>query len=217
MKKILFVVAFAVISVFGASAQSNDVVFAEVGQYIRLGYAGVANSSTSNLNGGFDLGVNIIEFGVRPYSTGAISLGADFMLDTFHPAKDHYFFTSGDLTVIVPSIFSKIKYSTATVLALGVPLNFTQNIGGKLNITVGATAKVNMNASTRLVYSNSDNKKWNTERTSGIPTNRLTYDVHCAVDVNGFGIYASYSPMNIFESGHGPQFNMFSVGLIWKN
>ena len=214
MKKIVLIIAIAMLSVFGASAQRSDLVVAKAGSNLRIGYAGAANNS--NVAGGVDLGINIIEVGVRPYSTGTVALGADFLLDTYHPTSGKYFLSGGHSTAIVPSIFSKIRYSTATVIAFGIPLNFTQRLSDNLAITVGAAAKINMNASTRLVYTNSDNK-WNTDRVSGIYTNRVTYDIHCSVDVSGFGIYASYSPMNVFESGYGPNFEMFSVGLIFKH
>ncbi|MBO6068251.1 MAG: hypothetical protein J6T49_04535 [Bacteroidales bacterium] len=214
MKKVFFVIAFAMLTVIGASAQMSDFVTAKVGSNIRLGYVGAANNS--NVAGGFDLGINVIEVGVRPYSTGELTLGADFLMDIYHPTSGKYFLSGGHSTTIVPSIFSKIKYSTSTVLGFGIPLNFTQRISDKLSVTAGATARINMNASTRLVYTNSDNK-WNTERASGIYTNRVTYDLHLSVDVDGFGIYASYCPMNVFESGHGPSFNTFAVGLIFKH
>jgi hypothetical protein len=216
MKKIFLTVAVAMFAVLGASAQDGDIVFAKSVQNIRIGYAGVANASNSNLAGGVDLGVNIIQIGVKPYSTGAITVGADFLMDTYHPTKDHYFLTVDHRTVIVPTIFTKTKYSGSTVLGFGIPLDFTQKIGRNLAITLGAAARINLNASTRLVYADSD-KKWHTERASGIHTNRVTYDLHCSVDVDGFGIYAAYAPMNVFEDGYGPSFNMFSVGLIFKH
>ncbi len=214
MKKVLFVVAFAMLSVFVASAQRSDLVTAKVGSNVRLGYVGAANNS--NVAGGFDLGVNVIEVGVKPYSAGSLTLGADFLMDIYHPTSGKYFLSGGHSTAIVPSIFSKIRYSTATVLGFGIPLNFTHRVSDKLSLTLGAAAKINMNASTRLVYSDSDNR-WDTVRASGIYTNRVTYDVHFSVDVDGFGIYASYSPLDVFESGHGPSFNTFAVGLIFKH
>ncbi|MBR5736643.1 MAG: hypothetical protein IKX60_07630 [Bacteroidales bacterium] len=214
MKKILFSIAIAMFSVFGASAQRSDLITSEIGSNLRVGYVGSADNS--NIAGGFDLGINIIEIGVNPYSGSALTLGADFLLDTYHPTSGKYFLSASHSTAIVPSIFSKIKYSTATVLGLGIPLDFTQRLSDKLSVSVGASARINMNASTRLVYTNSDNK-WNTERVSGIYTNRVTYDLHLSVDVDGFGIYASYRPMNVFEDGHGPSFNTFAVGLIFKH
>lgn len=214
MKKALFVIAFAMLTIIGASAQRSDFVTAKVGSNVRLGYVGAANNS--NVAGGFDFGVNVIEVGVKPYSAGALTLGADFLMDIYHPTSGKYFLSGGHSTAIVPSIFSKIRYSTATVLGFGIPLNFTHRVNDKLALTLGAAARINMNASTRLVYTNSDNK-WNTDRATGIYTNRVTYDVHFSVDVDGFGIYASYSPMNVFEGNHGPSFNTFAVGLIFKH
>lgn len=214
MKKVLFVIAFAMLTVIGASAQRSDLFTAKVGSNLRVGYVGAANNS--NVAGGFDFGINVIEAGVKPYSTGTLTIGADFLLDTYHPTSGKYFLSGGHSTAIVPSIFSKIRYSTATVLGFGIPVTFTQRLTDKLSVSLGAAARVNMNASTRLVYTNSDNK-WNTERASGIYTNRVTYDLNLSIDVDGFGIYASYRPMNVFESSHGPSFSTFAVGLIFKH
>ena len=218
MKKIVFAIAFAIVSVLGASAQENSSVYFDGISNLRFGYAGVLNSSDSNVTGGFEFGFNLIEFGFRPYESGAISLGADFMLDGFGAGKGYYYNTVAHKTQVSPALpgLKEIHRSRATVCAFGFPLNFTQSIGDKLAVTVGASAKVNINADTYVDYTSitDDNS---TLSVYGIPTNRLTYDFHLAVTYDDFGIYASYSPMKVFSNGAGPGFNFFSVGVFIRN
>ena len=217
MKKIILVAAFAVISVFGAFAQENASVYFDPVHNMRFGYAGVLNSSDNNLMGGFEFGLNLFEFGVRPYSTGAISLGADFIVDEFNAAEGNYFLSEAHKTAIVSPLlsFKDIRGSRAGVLAFAFPLNFTQTIGGKLALTLGASAKVNLNAETTTDYISVFDDRCS-QTVAGIHTNRLTYDIHLAVTYDDFGIYASYSPMKVFENGYGPDFNFFSVGAIFR-
>lgn len=217
MKKIVFALAFAIISVLGASAQESGSVYFDGISNLRVGYAGVLNSSDPNVKGGFDFGFNLIEFGFRPYESGAISLGADFVLDEFGTAKGYYYNSVAHKTEVIPALqnFKEVHRSRATVCVFGFPLNYTQTIGGKLAVTVGASAKVNINADTYVDYTNitGDNCSLSVY---GIPTRRLTYDIHMAVTYDDFGICASYSPMKVFENGAGPGFNFFSVGVIFR-
>ena len=214
MKKIVFTLAFAIISVLGASAQNSSVYFDGISN-LRFGYAGVLNSSDPKVTGGFEFGFNMIEFGFRPYESGAISLGADFMLDEFGADKGYYYKTVAHKTEITPALVNvkEIHRSRATVCAFGFPLNFTQTLGDKLAVTIGASAKVNINADTYVDFTNITDDNC-TMSVYGIPTNRLTYDFHLAVTYDDFGIYATYSPMKVFEHGAGPDFNFFSVGLF---
>ena len=220
MKKFLFTIALAVVSAIGVSAQeseSSSVYFNGISN-LRFGYAGVLNSSDSKVNGGFEFGFNILEFGFRPYESGAISLGADFILDSFGTEDGYYFNTAAHRTEVSPALpgFKEISRSRATACAFGFPLNFTQRLGDKLEVTVGASAKVNINADTWVDYTNITDDRC-TLSVYGIPTNRLTYDVHMAVSYDNFGIYATYSPMKVFAEGAGPSFNFFSVGVIIRN
>ena len=180
---------------------------------MRLGYAGLLNSTEANIPGGLDFGMNLVEFGVRPYESGAISLGIDLLMESFKAAKGCAFNSISHKTAVEPMTGITIDRSRATVLAFGAPLNFTQTIGGKLAITIGATAKVNLNADTYMDYTNTtgDNCSYSVY---GITTNRLTYDIHAAITYDDFGIYGSYSPMKVFAPGAGPDFNFFSVGVI---
>lgn len=217
MKKIVIAIAFAMISFLGF-AQENETVYFDAVTNIRIGYAGVVNTSEENLQGGVDFGFNLIEFGVRPYATGAISLGVDFNLDSFHAADGYYFLTASHKTAIVPAlnVFREVKRSRLEVINFGMPLNFTQTIGGKLAVTVGATAKINLDSDTFVSYL-SATEDYNSLYTSGVKTQRFGYDIHLAVTYDDFGIYASYSPMKVFANGAGPGFNFFSVGVFFRN
>lgn len=218
MKKIVLTIALAIISVLGASAQDNGSVFFNGISNIRIGYAGVLNASDSKVQGGVDFGFNMIEFGVRPYASGAITLGADFNLDSFGTADGYYYNSAAHKTEVSPVLLGmkEVSRSRATVCTFGFPLNFTQTLGGKLAVTVGASANINLNADTYVDYLNATDDRCSYS-VYGIPTNRLTYDIHLAVTYDDFGIYASYSPMKVFANGAGPGFNFFSVGVFFRN
>ncbi|MBQ4020978.1 MAG: hypothetical protein II613_00320 [Bacteroidales bacterium] len=218
MQKLIFVISFALLTVLGVSAQDYEKSYFEAVSNVRLGYAGIASSSDSHLKGGFDFGFNILEAGVRPYRNGQISLGADLNLDFFNAAESYYFLSAAHKTAIAPSmgVFNKVRSSRLEALTFGFPLNFTNTFGEKLKVTIGASARINLDAGTYVNYLSATEDPTTTS-VSGIKTKRFSYDVHLAVSYDGFGIYASYVPMKYFENGYGPDFNFFTVGVIIIN
>ncbi|MBP5302395.1 MAG: hypothetical protein J6Y88_04020 [Bacteroidales bacterium] len=215
MKKIILVAAFAMLTVFGAFAQDNDEkVYLNPVTNIRIGYAGVLNAD-KNLAGGVDVGVNMFEVGVRPYDSGKFSLGADVIFDSFR-AKDGYYFNSvAHKTELVPGVgMKKLNNSHLNICSFAFPLNFTQTFGDKLNLTIGASAKVNLNADTSTEYTNATDDR-SALSVYGVETRRISYDIHLSVTYDDFGIYASYSPMSVFQNGNGPAFSFFTVGAIF--
>lgn len=215
MKKIILSAALVLFTILGASAEDWGKTYFNGATNVRLGYSMPVNASGSHLTGGFDLGLNLLEFGVRPYDNGAVSLGVDFMLDTFNAEEGYYFLSSAHKTAIIPSVLD-IKASRTEHLAFAIPLDFTHNFGNDLRISLGAAAKINLNSDTYMRYINAT-KDHCTSSVSGIYTNRLTWDVHMAVTYQEFGIYASYSPMKVYPESNGPSFNYLSVGVILKN
>jgi len=218
MKKIILVVAIAMLTVFGASAQEKkDKTYVDGVTNIRIGYTGIAQCADENLLGGVDFGFNIIELGVRPYDNGKISLGVDFNLNVLHAAENYYFNTADHKTALVPSlgIFNKVKSSSLDFISFGFPLNFTSTFGGKVALTIGASAKINLNAETNVRYVSITDDLTNTS-ISGIETSRFTYDIHIGLVYSDFGIYASYAPMMMLK-GFGPDFSYFTVGAIFTH
>lgn len=218
MKKIILIVAFAMLTVFGATAQGKkDITYVDGVTNIRIGYTGVAQCDDKNLLGGVDFGFNIVEFGVRPYDNGKISLGVDFNLNVLNAAENYYFSSAYHKTALVPSlgVFNKVRNSRLEFLSFGVPLNFTNTFGGKLKMTVGASAKINLNADTNVSYTSITDDLTRTY-VSGIETSRITYDIHVALVYDDFGIYASYAPMMMLK-GLGPDFSYFTVGAIFTH
>lgn len=215
MKKTILVIAFAMLTVFGASAQSKGKTYIEPAQEIRMGYAAAVKAGSANVTGGFDFGINILEMGVRPYETGRISLGAEFNYDYFNASDGYYFASAAHKTEVVPSIYRQIKSANASLMYFGFPLNFAQSLGDKVELTIGATAKVNLNANTFVRYK-SETDDYCTFSVEGIRTRRLSFDAHISLTYDGFGVYASYSPMSVFEPNFGPGFGYFTVGAIFR-
>lgn len=212
MKKIILVAAFVMLTVFGAFAQEGK-TYCEPTQYMKFGYAGVLGAS-SNLTGGFDFAVNILELGVRPYDGGRISLGADFQLDIFNTKEDYYFESASHKTAVLPAKgVIDVKRSSFDFLSFAFPLEFSQKFGDKVEFTIGASAKINLNADTYTRYKSATGD-YCTFSVEGIYTRRFTYDVHVAFTYDDFGVYASYNPLGAFSDGYGPKFSYFTVGAI---
>lgn len=222
MKKIILVAVFAMLTVLGAFAQdfdeNNGKTYCEPMQNMRFGYAGVLGAS-SNLVGGFDFGFNIFELGVRPYNGGRISLGADFQIDVINAADGYYFSSASHKTNVVPATADfnmlDVKNARFDLISFAFPLEFSQKFGDKVEFTIGASAKINLNADTYVRYKNATGD-YCTLTVEGIRTRRLTYDIHLAITYDDFGVYASYTPMGAFTQEFGPAFSFFTVGAIFR-
>lgn len=105
------------------------------------------------------------------------------------------------------------RYSSVQTLAISVPLLFTQKVSKDVSITVGPIVNFNAGGWVKRSYEEGDNDI--EISTSKIGQNPVTVSAFGMVDIDGFGLFCKYSPMNVFKKDRGPEFNSFTLGFYF--
>lgn len=216
--------------------------------YIYFGFNGLTNSDADlrDKMGFFQsqqLGVNLVEFAVRPFEGGRLSLGVDFSSSWYQMNKDYMWYTydykflgavpvpkeNGLCVSIAPKelfAIKEVKQSTLAVSTFGFPLNFSYTFG-RFTVLGGGTLEVNLDGVNSFKGVDLNNNGID-DRRSGmffskkIGVNRVTFDVHAGFSYGGLGLYFKYNPLPKFYMGTvdgkevicGPQFQSWTVALI---
>ena len=104
-----------------------------------------------------------------------------------------------------------VIHSRTDILTLHVPLIYNQKIYRSLTSSIGAIVNFNTyaDAYNELQTGNITMKN----RIKGLHQNFLTVDAFAALQLDGIGIYATWSPMRAFDRQYGPELRSWSLGL----
>ena len=168
---------------------------------------------------------NLLGFVLRPGKSGhhALTLGVDLDWDNYRLDAAHMWVPEDQAVKIVPigeEGIASVDKSILRVLSFDIPLDYTLSLG-KLALTLGAAAQVNLPGRTRFIGTDPTgneirNVKSGPYRATNIKTNALTWNAHAQLNFSHIGLYAEYDPMPVFAAGYGPQFSTWSVGLILR-
>lgn len=164
--------------------------------------------------------MDAIAFRVRPWRTGAFSVGVGLDLRNYKMLSDQRFVEDPVTKKItlesypegsVPG-FSKVHTGAATF-----NLKYIQKLGRGFNLAFGPELSVVAKRGTnhRISTTYTDSQGEQKEKFKGIRTNKVGFNLVGIVNYkNVFGLYAKYSPSDVLQSNFGPQFQSLSVGLL---
>ncbi len=92
-----------------------------------------------------------------------------------------------------------------------MPFTVTQNIYDDFGISAGVVMKFNTYTTASNKYT-LDNRSYE-QSFKGLQQRILTYDIFAGIGWEDFGLYCRYSPVAMFKSGNGPQFDVISFGI----
>lgn len=92
-----------------------------------------------------------------------------------------------------------------------LPFTVTQNIYDDFGISAGVVMKFNTYTTASNKYT-LDNRSYE-QSFKGLQQRILTYDIFAGIGWEDFGLYCRYSPVAMFKSGNGPQFDVISFGI----
>ena len=92
-----------------------------------------------------------------------------------------------------------------------MPFTVTQNIYDDFGISAGVVMKFNTYTTASNKYT-LDNRSYE-QSFKGLQQRILTYDIFAGSGWEDFGLYCRYSPVAMFKSGNGPQFDVISFGI----
>ena len=115
---------------------------------------------------------------------------------------------------------ASVSKTKLTVLSLNVPLMLeiqipeSRNPNKSLYLSAGVVGSVRLRSHTKVVfYDESSQKKKNHD---DFNLNAFRYTYMARLGYNSIGIYATYSPVSLFEKDEGPELYPYSVGLTFN-
>lgn len=155
----------------------------------------------------------IVGLNYRPWSKGpTFSFGAGIFAQKFVLHGGNMFGMEGKSLVMtqLPE-GSRDAHVRLFNFGLQVPFTVTQKIGHDFMVSAGVAMKFNTYTTASNKYS-IENRSYE-QSLRGLQQRILTYDIVGAVGWDDFGFYCRYSPVSIFKSGNGPQFDVISFGI----
>ncbi|MDE6552512.1 MAG: hypothetical protein K2K98_06080 [Muribaculaceae bacterium] len=162
---------------------------------------------------------NSIEIGFREvagieWSRGAYSFstGIGFGHQTYHAQDGFIYAKSGSRLVLIPvASGTSVKYTGLNMLNFQIPLLFSVNIGCDVKFTLGGVACFNTYAWARTDLEIDKVRHKTTYK--GLQQRLFTADLTASIGVcDILGVYASWSPMTLFDSSFGPRLKSWSLG-----
>ena len=107
-----------------------------------------------------------------------------------------------------------IDFSRIKVFSLTMPLSYTFCPARRAAVSLSAIPSFNTYASLKTRYRDSEGKK-HKEVQKKIHQTPFTVDFRMMAVYRGVGAYVKYSPFNVLNTNHGPEFQGLSVGVVF--
>lgn len=105
----------------------------------------------------------------------------------------------------------ELRHSRLDVFTFHIPVLYNQTICDELRFSVGGV--VNLNTYARIFDETAADGVQLKRHYKGLQQRLLTADAVASLTVGGFGMYASWSPVALFESKYGPGMKAWSIGV----
>ncbi|MDE7346834.1 MAG: hypothetical protein K2N48_08880 [Muribaculaceae bacterium] len=171
-------------------------------------------SDKGNVRNSYEVGIrNFV--GIRwshgPF-TPSFSIGIGFGVQRYSAQKGFLYATDGSNLMLNPTVEgSRVRLTDLQVWNFQVPLLFTIPIGREVEFQAGAVGCFNSYAKARTELDFGDYKS--TTSYKGLQQRLFTAELTASLGVcDIIGVYASWSPMTLFQAPYGPQLKSWSIG-----
>ena len=204
---------------FGKNADfafGNKVFAVEPISYLGYGYhikSQKMDSAQDAFNSEFF--INIMELGIRPSKSFMIALGVDYDLDQYRLDRNHIWGADASIQSLSSAGFNKKNYSRLNVHKFAIPLSFEIK-AGKSAIRLGAAGEYNLPAvvKTKGVTADGYTTKSKEKVLGDRYVKQFSYNVFGAISYGGLGVYARFTPSQLFVGDDAPKVQTFTVGLV---
>lgn len=148
-----------------------------------------------------------------PWAKGpTFSAGAGFFFQKFCLHGGRMFDVEGKSLVTVP-LPAEATDTHVRLFNFGfeMPFSVTQKIYRDFAFSLGVAMKFNTYTTASNKYT-VDNRSYE-KSMHGLQQRILTYDIFAGIGFEDLSLYCRYSPVAMFKSGNGPQFDVISFGL----
>lgn len=171
-------------------------------------------SDKGNVKNSYEIGVrNLV--GIRwshGHYTPSFSIGFGFGAQRYAAQKGFMYAKDGSNLILIPAEeCSRVRSTDLQVWNFQVPILFTLPIGRDVEFAAGAVGCFNTYARARTELDFGDYKT--TILYKGLQQRLFTTELTASIGVcDILGVYASWSPMTLFQAPYGPQLKSWSIG-----
>lgn len=164
-----------------------------------------------NIKNSFETGIrNIIGIGWQRGLNGPIfSIGAGIGMARYS-THDKYGFNKRNDTLIT-SLLAEKEHSYLDIFTLKIPLALKQPMGRYCSLSLGASLNINFYAAAET-KTKIENINISTQY-KGLQQRVISGDIFASINIFGVGLYTSWQPISLFETGFGPAVKGWSIGI----
>lgn len=173
----------------------------------RFNYSGKANIKNC-----FEVGIRDLLGIAWKRGNSEFEMGLGFAMARYLCGDGMIFVKEGDrLAMAGVEDGIRIKHSRLDMFSFQIPLLYNQKFAKICSTSIGAIVNFNTyaKASNEMEYGSITVKN----ECKGLHQNLLSVEPFVALQIEGFGIYASWTPMKLFDSRFGPELKSWSLGL----
>ena len=130
---------------------------------------------------------------------------------------NEYFKEIDGVTALRPAPESvTLKASKLNITSLTIPLLLEwqpKKRSSEFFLSAGVVGVIKTCSSSKIVYNDASGKKHKEKMDSGMNIRPVTMDFLFQAGWDWIGLYAKYSPIDLFENGKGPKVHPVSIGL----
>ena len=149
-------------------------------------------------------------------SIGAI-VGAGMRWSRYRIDTNEYFKEIDGVTALRPAPEGvTLKASKLNITSLTIPLLLEwqpKKRSSEFFLSAGVVGVIKTCSSSKIVYNDASGKKHKEKMDSGMNIRPVTMDFLFQAGWDWIGLYAKYSPIDLFENGKGPKVHPVSIGL----
>jgi len=162
----------------------------------------------------YEVGLNLFELNISLHKSyiGLVT-GLGFAFNDYKFENRYTIFRDSLRTEPIYLDYDDLKKTKLSVQYLNVPLLVefqipVNNHTDRIYVNAGIIGAVKIGSHTKVKHGDSKDKDHD-----GFNINSFKYDATARVGYKGFGLYAKYSLVPLFQSGEGPDLTPFTVGM----
>ena len=149
----------------------------------------------------------------------AFVTGLGMRWNRYHLSENAYFVRADGQVVMRPALpgvyFQKTRLGVNSfTLPLLLELQAGRTKAGSFFLSAGVVGAVNYLSASKVKYVDFDGKKQKRKVDGDLYVHLLSFDVLVQAGFGNFGLYAKYSPVELFEHGRGPEVYPVSIGAM---
>ncbi len=194
---------------------SSDEVFCGGIYFGFVSATGAPEAMNVNMSSSYEIGGNIINFGLRPWKDeNRFSVGFGMRWRNYRMNGYSRFIKDDNQHISIGSYPDKadIDFSRLKLFSLTVPFMYTRDLGRNFSFSVGPELCINTYGSMKTHYKDAEGNAIKL-LDKNIHQQKVSFDLQAHLIFHAIGAYVRYSPCHVLNTDFGPEFQTFTAGI----